>query len=73
MTNPPSFSNGAVPTTGPGSTATAPGAVGGFRPGGAETAQRQRMVAAQWRRGTGTIDFLNGGTDRDLAWLVFIE
>jgi ketosteroid isomerase-like protein len=49
------------------------GAVGGFSPGGAETAQRQRMVAAQWRRGTGSIEFVNGGTHGDLAWLVFIE
>ena len=49
------------------------GAVGGFGPGGDETAQRQRLVAAQWRRGTGSIEFLNGGTEGDLAWLVFIE
>lgn len=49
------------------------GAVGGFSPGGTETAQRQATVAAQWRRGTGTIEFLNGGTDGGLAWLVFIE
>src|SRR5215204_3208782 len=49
------------------------GAVGGFGRGGSETVQRQRMVAAQWRRGAGTIEFLNGGTGGDLAWLVFIE
>ena len=49
------------------------GAVGGFGPGGADTAERQRMVAAQWRRGTGTIEFVNGGIDRDFAWLAFIE
>ncbi len=49
------------------------GAVGGFGRGGADTAQRQRMVAAQWRRGTGTIEFLNGGIEGNLAWLVFIE
>jgi ketosteroid isomerase-like protein len=49
------------------------GAVGGHSHGGAETGQRQRAVAGQWRRGAGTIEFLNGGTDGDLAWLVFIE
>jgi ketosteroid isomerase-like protein len=49
------------------------GAIGGFARGGSETAQLQRLVAAQWRRGTGTIEYLNGGVDGDLAWLVFIE
>jgi ketosteroid isomerase-like protein len=49
------------------------GAVGGYSHGGAETAQRQRAVAAQWRRGAGTIQYLSGGTDGDLAWLVFVE
>lgn len=49
------------------------GAVGGCAYGGAETAERQRAVAAQWRRGTGSIELLNGGTDGDLAWLAFIE
>lgn len=49
------------------------GAVGGYSHGGADTAQRQRAVAAQWRRETGTIEYLNGGTNGELAWLVFIE
>jgi hypothetical protein len=49
------------------------GAVGGYSHGGVETAERQRAVASQWRRGTGSIEYLNGGTDGDLAWLVFLE
>jgi len=49
------------------------GAVGGYSHGGADTAQRQRTVAAQWRRGDGSVEYLNGGTQGDLAWLVFIE
>lgn len=49
------------------------GAVGGFGRGGAESAEQQRLVAAQWRRGSGTIEFLNGGMHGDLAWLSFIE
>jgi hypothetical protein len=49
------------------------GAVGGFGRGGVETAERQRAVAAQWRRGTGTIEYLNGGRDGEVAWLTFIE
>lgn len=49
------------------------GAVGGYGHGGVETAERQRAVAAQWRRGTGTIEYLNGGTDGHLAWLAFLE
>lgn len=49
------------------------GAVGGYGPGGAETAQRQLAVAAQWRRGTGAIEYLNGGTDGEVAWLSFVE
>ena len=49
------------------------GAVGGFSAGGDETAERQRTVASQWRRGTGSIEFLNGDVDGDLAWLAFIE
>lgn len=49
------------------------GAVGGYSHGGAETAERQRAVAAQWRRGTGSIEYLNGGVDGAFAWLVFVE
>lgn len=49
------------------------GAVGGYFVGGDETADRQRHVASQWRCGTGSIEFLNGGVDGDLAWLAFIE
>ena len=49
------------------------GAVGGFSLGGPTTSERQRAVAALWRRGAGSIEFLNGGTDGDLAWLTFVE
>ena len=49
------------------------GAVGGYSRGGAATADRQVAVAAQWRSGTGYIEFLNGGLSGDMAWLVFIE
>ena len=49
------------------------GAVGGFSHGGPETAARQRSVAEAWRRGSGTIEFLSGGANDDLAWLTFIE
>jgi hypothetical protein len=49
------------------------GAIGGHSAGGAETGRRQMAVAAQWRRGTGTIEFINGGVEGDLAWLAFIE
>lgn len=49
------------------------GAVGGYSLGGPETSARQRSVATAWRRGTGTIEFVNGGTNGDLAWLTFIE
>jgi hypothetical protein len=49
------------------------GAVGGYGRGGADTAERQRMVAAQWRRGAGTIEFVNGDIHGDFAWLAFIE
>lgn len=49
------------------------GAVGGYSHGGVETAGRQLAVAAQWRRGTGAIEYLNGGTDGAFAWLVFVE
>lgn len=49
------------------------GAIGAFGRGGVDTADRQRMVAAQWRSGTGTVEYLNGGVEGDLAWLTFIE
>lgn len=49
------------------------GAVGGHALGGAETAARQQKVAAQWARGTGDVEFVNGGASSDLAWLTFIE
>lgn len=49
------------------------GAVGGYSFGGPETAERQRGVASQWRRGIGSVELVNGGTDGDLAWLVMIE
>ena len=49
------------------------GAVGGYSRGGPATAERQRAVAAQWKTGTGDIEFLNGGLSGDMAWLVFIE
>ena len=35
--------------------------------------ERQRARAAQGRRRTGSIEYLNGGVDGDLAWLTFIE
>jgi len=49
------------------------GAVGGYAHGGAETAERQALVAAQWRRGTGDVELINGGASADLAWVTFIE
>lgn len=49
------------------------GAIGGFARGGAETSERQSHLAARWRRGTGTVDLINGGVTADLAWLTFIE
>lgn len=49
------------------------GAIGGFSHGGHETAGRQRAVAGQWRKGSGTVEYLNGGRDGDVAWLVFVE
>jgi ketosteroid isomerase-like protein len=49
------------------------GAVGGYAHGGAETAARQAAVAAQWQRGSGSVEFLNGGVSADLAWLAFFE
>lgn len=49
------------------------GAIGGHARGGAETSARQRSVAAQWRCGAGSIEFINGGASNELAWLTFIE
>ena len=49
------------------------GAVGGFAFGGADTAERQASVAAQWLRGTGDVELLNGGVSSDVAWLTFVE
>ena len=49
------------------------GAVGGFSYGGEETTERQRSVAAQWQSGSGTVEFVNGGVEGDLAWIAIIE
>ncbi len=49
------------------------GGVGGVGRGGAQSAAIQRSVAAQWRRGSGTIEFLNGDIHGDVAWLSFVE
>jgi ketosteroid isomerase-like protein len=49
------------------------GAVGGFSYGGDDTTERQRGVAAQWRSGSGSLEFVNGGVDGDLAWIAMIE
>lgn len=49
------------------------GAIGGHAFGGAETAERQAGVAGHWERGTGSIEFINGGTSPELAWLTFVE
>ena len=49
------------------------GAVGGFSHGGADTTERQRAVARQWRSGSGDVEVLNGGVSGDVAWLVLIE
>lgn len=49
------------------------GAVGGCSYGGDETTERQRNVAAQWRSGSGSVEFVNGGVDGDLAWIAMIE
>ena len=48
------------------------GAVGGYSHGGAATSARQSAAAAHWLRGSGDIEFLNGGVSGDLAWLTFI-
>lgn len=47
--------------------------MGGFGGGVPDTAKRQLAAAAQRRRRSGTIEFVNGGVDGDLAWLVFVE
>jgi hypothetical protein len=49
------------------------GAVGGYSFGGADTLQRQRAVARQWRSGTGSVELVNAGRSDYLAWLVMIE
>lgn len=49
------------------------GAVGGYTFGGPETADRQAAVAAQWKSGTGDVEFINGAVDGDTAWLAMIE
>jgi transposase InsO family protein len=49
------------------------GAIGGYSRGGPETAERQAAVARQWISGEGTVDFVNGGTSGDVAWLVMVE
>jgi hypothetical protein len=49
------------------------GAIGGYARGGAETAERQAAVAANWLRGSGDVEFLNGGESADFAWLTFLE
>ncbi len=49
------------------------GAIGGHSSGGEETGRRQVALASQWRVGTGTIEFINGGVEGDLAWLTLIE
>ena len=49
------------------------GGVGGYSYGGADTAARQTAVAAQWRAGSGEVEFLNGAVTDELAWLSFIE
>lgn len=49
------------------------GAVGGSSGGGHKTLQRQIAVARQWLSGEGTVEFVNGGTDGDLAWLALVE
>lgn len=49
------------------------GAVGGYGGGGRDTLERQRAVARQWTSGEGTVEFVNGGIDGDVAWLAMIE
>lgn len=49
------------------------GGVGGYSYGAPETAARQSAVAAQWRSGSGEVEFLNGAATEDLVWLSFIE
>jgi ketosteroid isomerase-like protein len=49
------------------------GALGGCATGGRVTLERQVSVASQWTSGTGTVEFVNGGVEGDLAWLAMIE
>jgi ketosteroid isomerase-like protein len=49
------------------------GGVGGYSHGGSETAARQGAAAAQWRSGSGEVEFLNGAATGELAWVSFIE
>jgi hypothetical protein len=49
------------------------GGVGGYSFGGPDTAAPQALVAAQWRSGSGDVEFLNGAATDDLAWLSFVE
>ena len=35
--------------------------------------RRQSLVANQWKRGVGDVEFVNGGVTGDVAWLVMIE
>jgi hypothetical protein len=49
------------------------GAVGGYSFGGPDTAARQATVAAQWKSGSGDVEYVNGGVTADFAWLVMIE
>ena len=49
------------------------GAVGGCSRGGLQTLERQIAVAKQWVSGEGSVEFVNGSVDGDVAWLVTIE
>jgi ketosteroid isomerase-like protein len=49
------------------------GAVGGYGGGGQETLERQITAARQWTAGEGSVEFVNGGVDGDIAWLAMIE
>jgi hypothetical protein len=49
------------------------GGIGGYSFGGQQTSSRQRAVASHWERGTGEVEFLNGGVSEQIAWLTFIE
>jgi hypothetical protein len=49
------------------------GALGGHSMGGPGTSKIQAAVVRAWRRGDGTVEFVNGGFSTDLAWLTVIE